>query len=174
MGFRFPAMTRSALATAVLLAGASNAVAESFSYANVAGSSFRPRDAATVVAYQAAGCISRSSGSDYLVYPLQLPEASRIKYLRMYYRDTSSASLTLALTRYDGAGNFFDDVVFQNTNANSGYGSVQSGELNTVVNNTDYATQLLVNFGESSTTLQFCGARVAYYADALFANGFDP
>lgn len=174
MALRFPAGVRGALATIVLLAGASNAVAESFSYLNVAGSSFRPRGNGTVAAYQAAGCISRSSGSDFLVYPLQLPHASQIKYVRMYYRDTSSADLTVALTRYDGTGNFTDEVLFQNTGASGGFGSALSPELSVVVSNLDYATQLLVGFGESSAALQFCGVRVAYYADALFANGFDP
>lgn len=161
------------LLAAALLAGTAGASAQSFDYLNVAGSSFVPREGGTTSTYHSAGCISRASGSQWFVYPLQLPAGSRIKYVRVYYNDTSTtANLTAALTRYDGSGINLDEVLFS-TAASSGFGSYLSPETNVVVDNLGYATQLLLTFGESSPTLQFCGMRVAYYADRLFEDGFD-
>lgn len=163
---------RTLLATA-LLAGATGASAQSFSYLNVVGSSFVPRDSGTTATYRSAGCISRATGTNWFVYPLQLPEGSRIKYIRVYYNDSSAAAnLMAALTRYDGAGTNVDEVIFT-TDASSGFGSYLSPETSVVVNNSEYATQLLVSFQESSSTLQFCGMRVAYFSDRIFDNGFD-
>ncbi len=163
---------RTLLATA-LLAGATGASAQSFSYLNVAGSSFVPRDSGTTATYRSAGCISRATGTDWFVYPLQLPQGSRIKYVRVYYNDSSAAAnLTASLTRYDGAGSFVDEVIF-NTDGSSGFGSSLSPEVSVIVDNLSYATQLLLSFQDSSPTLQFCGMRVAYFSDRIFVDGFD-
>lgn len=160
---------------ALLLAAAATPVAAqgtSFTYFNVAGSSFVPRGNGPATVYQSAGCVSRASLGDFIVYPLQLPDGSQIKYVRVYYRDTSATDLSVALTRYDGIGGFFDETVFNNTGISSGFGSTLSPELDIVVDNLNQARQLLVNFGEASAALQFCGIRVAYFSDVLFRDGF--
>lgn len=145
----------------------------SFTYFNVAGSSFVPRGTGPATVYQSAGCVSRASVGDFIVYPLQLPDGSQIKYVRAYYRDTSTADLTIAMTRYDGIGGFVDETVFNNTGATTGYGFTLSPELSVIVDNQNQSRQLLVNFGEASAALQLCGIRIAYFADVLFRNGFE-
>lgn len=161
------------IALLLLLGTAMPAAAQgsSFTYFNVAGSSFVPRGNTSAPVYQGGGCVARASLGDFLVYPLQLPTGSQIRYVRVYYNDTSSADLTVALTRYDGIGGFVDETVFNNTGISSGYGSTLSPELNAVVDNLEQTRQLLVNFGEASATLQFCGIRVAYFSDVIFRNG---
>lgn len=161
---------------ALLLAGAALPAAaqgSAFTYFNVAGSSFVPRGTAPAMVYQTAGCVSRASVGDYIVYPLQLPDGSQIKYVRAYYRDTSAVDLTIAMTRYDGIGGFVDETVFNNTGSTTGFGSTLSPELNVIVDNLNQSRQLLVNFGEASAALQFCGIRIAYFSDVLFRNGFE-
>lgn len=163
-----------ALVALLLIGAATPAAAQgsSFTYLNVAGSSFVPRGNTSAPVYQSGGCISRASLGDFIVYPLQLPTGSQIKYVRAYYRDTSTADLTIAMTRYDGIGGFFDEVLFTNAGASAGFGSTLSPETSVVVDNLNQARQLLVNFGEASTALQFCGIRVAYFSDVIFRNGF--
>lgn len=165
------------LLAAVLLAGSSAVSAQTFHYLNVAGSSFLPRDGNTTSKYEVAGCISLATGTNWFVYPLQLPEGSLIKYVRVYYNDThATANLDVALTRYAGNSEFLDEAFFS-TSGSNGFDSELSPQLNIVVDNQEFARQLLVRLGQSSSSLQFCGMRVAYYpdisADIIFRNGFD-
>lgn len=162
------------LAAAALLMATASVSAQQFRYHNVAGSSFYPRSGGTTVQYGGAGCISRQAGTEWFVSPLQLPQGATIKYVRVFYYDTSGSDLRVALTRYDGAGGYQDEALFSNTGANGGYGQTLSPELTVLVDNLSYATQLLADFGESSPTLKLCGMRLAYtLPDPIFRDGFE-
>lgn len=61
---------------------------ESFSYIHVAGSALRPRDSSSEWTYSGSGgCLYATAGSSDIVYNvhLNIPDGSRIDYLRIYY-----------------------------------------------------------------------------------------
>jgi hypothetical protein len=161
-----------AAAAAALPFLASSVSAQNLSYLKVAGTSFRPRDSAVETVYGGAGCISRGTGVTAFVYGLQLPQASRVKYVRAYFYDASAKNMTFALSRHGGQGTTVDDVSFT-SQGDAGYGTALSSELDVAVDNVTYATQLSVVLAEASSSLEFCGMRVAYVADTIFADGFE-
>jgi len=169
--FRHGSRVASMLAVAIACF-ASTVAAQGLKYRNVAGTSFHPRDSNVDTIYGGAGCISRGSGVTAFVYALQLPQASRIRFVRAYFYDTSAGDLSFTLSRHAGEGTTLDDVTFT-SNASSGYGTRQSSELDIAVDNVTYATELSVLLTEASPSLEFCGMRVAYVDDTIFANGFE-
>ncbi|MBK9714878.1 MAG: hypothetical protein IPO81_26825 [Kouleothrix sp.] len=139
-----------------------------FSYYQVAGATLRGRDSTTAFAYDGLGCTHTTSGGDILNTELHIPDGSLIKYLRIYFIDTSTTgSVRGFLTRYTPGQNT-SDLVFADLGvaAAPGWGFVVSSELNETVDNSAYAYTLIGWPSAAGTTLQVCGVRIAYYAPA--------
>ena len=66
------------------------------------GTAFNPRTSTTTFDYRFDGCIYETAGADNrFMAPLLVPDGAVLKYLRLYYDDTSAGSnLTAWLTRY--------------------------------------------------------------------------
>lgn len=149
-----------------------------FRYMNIIGSAFQSRDDTDAFRGGQPGCTYlTAAGTQRLEHKVLLPDGALVKFLRIYYYDTSTVDLKAWLTGYDGAGDFVDLTSATSTGA-GGFDSALSPEMDYVV---DHYTQALTIVIDPKTvfdgTLQFCGARIAWYApvdlDTIFKNGFD-
>lgn len=143
------------------------AVSTSFSYYHVPGATLRGRYSTTEFGYDGTGCVHVNTGGERILNTeLHIPNGSVIKYIRLYYIDTSaSANVSGYLTRYQPGQQTSDLVATSSTSAFAGgYGYVVSTELNEVVNNLGYAYTLIGWPSTTGSTVQVCGIRVAYYA----------
>ncbi|MBP7777582.1 MAG: hypothetical protein KA371_10670 [Acidobacteria bacterium] len=148
------------------------AVAQSFSYYQVAGATLRGRSSTTDYAYAGSGCAYVTAGvgtGAILNTELALPDGAVIKYLRLYYYDSNAASAVQGyLTRYQPGTGSADLVSTASTATYAGgYGFTVSGEITETVNNSLYAYTLIGWPGALGSTNQVCGLRVAYYAPSI-------
>ena len=140
-----------------------------FSYYQVAGATLRGRSSTTAYSYDGSGCVHLTAGSVttlILNTEAHIPDNAVIKYIRLYYNDTSATGNVLAyLTRYT-PGSATDDLRFVgSTDAFAGgAGFVVSSEITETVNNANYAYTLIGWPSAPSAGLQVCGIRVAYFA----------
>ncbi len=132
-----------------------------FYYYNVAGSTFHPRESSSTWAYGGSGCIYRTAGNDPFVLFLNLPEDSKIDYLRVYYYDTNASNGFAGITRYNGSGSF-QDLVTVYSSGNTGYGTDLSSYVGHIVYNGGWAYTVFWQPTTSTNTLQMCSLRVAY------------
>lgn len=153
-----------------------------FEYLNIAGSAFHPSITSTTYTYAGAGCISRTGGgstsADQLfTHKAILPDGAVVKFLRLYYYDSSVENISAFLTTYDGAGNFNQRTSASSTTGSTGFGTELSPEINFTVDRYTNAINIVANLGnQNDNTLRFCGVRVAYHApitDRIFADGFE-
>ena len=95
-----------------------------------------------------------------------IPDNAVIKYIRLYYRDSSATGYVGAyLTRYSPGAATADLVSASSTAVFArGYGYVVSPEITETVNNNTYAYTLIGWPSGPGSNLQICGIRVAYYA----------
>ena len=150
-----------------------------FEYLNIAGSSFHPHDNSTTYTYTGTGCIAKTGGSGNLfAHKAVLPQGAVVKFLRLYYYNTSSNNILAFFTTYDGAGNYNERTTVSSTTVPTGFGTELSPEIDFTVNRYASAINIVANLGsQNDSSLQFCGVRIAYHApitDRIFANGFDP
>ena len=131
-----------------------------FSYAFVAGSALHPVDSDTTWNYESYGCVS-AGGTALFNADLDLPEGSRIDYLRIYYRDTSANNSIGWITTYDGAGGY-DDLTYVQSSGSGGYGTQLSAYVGDVVDNHDNSYVLNWRANQNGNTMRLCGFRVAY------------
>lgn len=144
----------------------------SFSYYLASGATMRGRSSATTHVYDGLGCVHLTSGAEIVNTELYIPDGSIIKYLRLYYIDTSaSGSVKGYITRYT-PGTATNDLVniSSSTSGAGGYGFVVSDEITETVNNTSYAYTLIGWPTAAASSLQICGLRVAYYAPTSVAS----
>lgn len=132
---------------------------------NVAGTALRPRSSSTGWAANEAngGCIYATNGSDVFNVDIQLPEQAQIRYLRIYFDDTSSSHDSYAwVTAYDGGGRPPDDLLFVSSTGNAGYGTNLSALTPVMVDN--FSRSMVLNWrpNETGNTMQLCGLRIAY------------
>jgi hypothetical protein len=132
-----------------------------FFYEFVAGTTLIPRSSATTWTYNGGGCVSASAGNDLFNIHLQLPQGSRVDYLRIYYYDTAVNDGQAWLTVYSGSGETFD-LIAVNTASNTGYGTALSPFAGVVVENANYAYVLNFRPNQTGSTMRLCGFRVAY------------
>lgn len=146
--------------------------AAGFSYAHIAGSTFRPRNSATTWNYAGAGCITSTVGTQLFVHKLLLPQDAVVNYLRIYYNDTSASDVSAYITRYDSAGDSAD-LTSAASSGTPGYSEELSPLIAYSVDNASNALVVNVVFGAADPNLAFCGVRVAYTEDRIFANAFE-
>lgn len=127
-------------------------------YLFVSGSSFSPRASSTPMSYASAGCVQ--STGDYVVTDLQLPNGAAVLGIRSYYYNNGqTGSVRAALTSYDGAGGFTDDIVGAST-LTTGYSDEYfSGGAPVVIDNVNRSYVLL---GKTAADMRFCGIRVYF------------
>ncbi len=152
--------------------------ASALEYLWIAGSSFHPLDSSTTYSYPGSGCIAKTGGSNSaFAHRVVLPQGAVVNYLRLYYYDTSTSTVTAFFTTYDGAGNFNERSNVASVNQAAGYGSALSPLMNFTVDQFSSAINVAVNLGaQNDSTLRFCGVRIAYeppITDRIFANGFE-
>jgi hypothetical protein len=140
-----------------------------FSYYRLLGTAFNVRTSTTTIAYYSNGCIYLTGGTDdRLVAPLLIPDGSVIKFLRIYYNDTSATNdLTAWITRYQpGLANA--DLTSVNSITNTGYGTAVSPEITETVDLTNWAYTIIVAPNTNAATNSICGIHVTYYAPSIF------
>jgi len=131
-------------------------------YLFTAGATMHPRDSDTTWAYGGYGCVYAPEGGDYFTIDLQIPDGSTIRYLRIFYYDsTNSYDGTAWITSYDGAGNH-DDIISVSTTGNSGYGSALSAFSGEVVDNYNNSYVLLYRSSAHGGAVKLCGLRIMY------------
>lgn len=146
-----------------------NAPTVSFSYFRLLGTAFNPRTTTTTYAYGSNGCIYETGGADNrFMAPLLIPDGSVIKYLRVYYDDTSAGTdLTFWLTRYQ-PGVSSEDLTSMTSSGSAGYGTALSPEITHTVDLTNWAYTIIVAPNANAASNAICGIRVAYYAPSIF------
>lgn len=92
---------------------------------------------------------------------LDLPEDSRIDYLRLFYYDTSPVDAAAWVTIYDGAGTY-SDIIYVGSSGTAGYGTSLSAYSGHVVDNLNNAYVLNWRANTKGANMRLCGLRVAY------------
>ena len=133
----------------------------SFFYLNVAGTTLRPRDSSSGWDYGGVGCVSLANGSQLLNINLDVPNGSRIDYLRIYYYDTSGNNGRAWVTIYNGAGSY-SDITTVTSAGNGGYGTALSSYVGHVVDTFENAYVLNWSANQTGSSMALCGMRVAY------------
>ncbi len=152
--------------------------APTFSHLWLAGSTFHPVSTPGSFAYSGAGCIHPTAASGPLFHhKLLLPEGSLVKYVRMYFYNTSTAGAPIAFfTTYNMNGGFTQVPSVSGSNT-GGYSFIVSDEMNYTVDYSAEPINIAVNLGSvTDGSVRFCGVRVAYYAPLppeIFADGFE-
>jgi hypothetical protein len=127
----------------------------------VAGTTLLPRNSNTQWIYGGAGCVYSSASNEIFTIHLDIPNGTRLDYLRVYFYDTSANNGTAWITSYNGAGTT-TDLVDVKSSGNSGYGYTVSSYLGHVVNTSGRAYVLNWWPGQTGASMRLCGLRVAY------------
>jgi hypothetical protein len=135
-----------------------------FSYYRLVGTAFNPRTSTTTFGYNFNGCIYETGGTDNrFMAPLQVPHGATLKYLRLYYDDSSTTTdLTAWITRYQ-PGVTSEDLTSLSSSGSSGYGTTLSPEITHTVDTANWAYTIIVAPNANAATNSLCGIRVAYY-----------
>jgi hypothetical protein len=144
--------------------------AATFSYFYILGSQLQPRSSTLAFGYDGVGCLHVTGGSDSrLSFPVIIPDGSVIKFVRIYYRDTSPGSdMTVWLTKYR-PGLSSDDLVSVSSIGSGGLGFAVSNEITATVSGSSGQLTLNYAWGTTDSSNQICGVRVAYYAPSVVA-----
>jgi len=148
-----------------------------FDYLFIAGSTFHPVDSTTAYTYTGGGCIAKTGGfSMIFAHKAVLPQGAVVRFLRIYYRDTSESHISAYFTSYNALGTGADHANVSSTNAS---GTALSPEFNYEVNQAAAPINVIAHLREPGTgALEFCGARIAYepppLPDLIFRDGFEP
>jgi hypothetical protein len=137
----------------------------SYSYLRVTGSALRPRG--SDVEWRpggAGGCIYALSGSTIQWWntPVYLPQGATVKYLRMYYNDTSSSNCQGYFTAYDLYGDIEDEWGISSS-GNSGENFRDTSEFTHTVDYSSYSYVINWRPNDTGNDMQLCGFRVFYY-----------
>ena len=132
-------------------------------YYFAAGSSLHSADYTMRQDYQSGACIAAvDTGAQFFTLSLNLPQGSRIDYLRLYYYDTDAANNSVAnIRKYDASGNY-TEITSVNSSGSGGYGTALGGLANHVVDNASGAYVLNWWPIVTGSTMQLCALRVAY------------
>jgi hypothetical protein len=156
----------------------SQAPASSLRYLSVAGAVFLPANSGYSYQYCNSGCI-RANSSGYWRAPVNLPDGSVIKSIRIsYYNGSDSLATTAWLTRYKVDGDYLDMIAVNSRAASTtgiGYFSDTSGELTTdnIIDNLNYVYTFIwsgftVHDPPLTRVQRLCSVRVAYIPPSVF------
>jgi hypothetical protein len=144
-------------------------------FLRIAGTALKPRDSdSTYEPAGGGGCFYAQSGEFYIFnVPLTLPQGSTLKYLRMYYDDTSASTNSRAwLTVYDLYGNIVDEWGV-NSSGSSGTGYSTTEEITHDVDYESYSYMINWRPNQTGSAMKLCGFRVYYHSIELFSDGFE-
>jgi hypothetical protein len=146
-----------------------------FKYFMVSGATLRGRSSTATYTYSGFGCIysTDTDTADRLVNTeLHIPDNATIKYLRIYYIDTSTTARPSGYITYYAPGSSTTDLITISDTAMDlwagGYGFTVSTEVTHTVNNVSQAYTLIGWPSAGVDTIQICGMRVAYYEPVVF------
>ncbi len=138
-------------------------------YYHISSSIFQGRDSSYTYTYDGSGCFHHTNASvNGFMAPVLLTPASVIKYVRIYYRDTSASDMTVRLRFFDdGVSN--DDLTTVSTAGNAmGVRTALSAEITHTLDYSLYSYGLLAfETGPIDGSIQICGVRVAYVPGAF-------
>ena len=135
-----------------------------FYYEHVAGSALRPRDSSVEWDTDGSGgCLYNNGGDPYIMYNthLDIPDGTRIDYLRLYFYDTNASDSIAWITQYDDKGGIVD-LTYVFSSGDTGYGTTLSPEILQVYDTTNYSYVLNWRPLVGGGSMQLCGLRVAY------------
>ena len=141
----------------------------SFTYFLAAGATFHAKSSSITYAYSEYGCVQSTGTPDQLITDMHIPNDSIIKYIRIYYIDSDATNYVNGyLTAYTPSQTS-SDLVSVSSAGSSGWGYQVSSEITATVDNSSRGYTLIGWPSVSSSTVQFCGIRVAYYAPSIYA-----
>ncbi len=124
---------------------------------------FVPYDDNMTYNYYGAGCVYRTGGASFSEQTLQLPDGAEIDFMRVYFYDNDAVNNAGAhLFSFDGAGSF-TTIASATSSGQPGQSSTGSGFFSHVVDNTNRALSLRLDYGGGTTSnLRICGVRIRY------------
>ncbi|MBN1641111.1 MAG: hypothetical protein JXA09_07735 [Anaerolineae bacterium] len=135
-------------------------------YLRVAGSALRPRESNVGWDSSASGgCLFASSGDMYTVFntPVYLPQGATVKYMRLYYNDTSASNANAWFSVYD----LYGDLVAEwnaSSSGNTGEDYRTTSEFTHTVDYDQYSYLLNWRPNDLGSDMQVCGFRLYYRA----------
>ena len=149
-----------------------NAPTASFSYYFVSGAALVPRNSSDTYTYDGLGCVHTGQNGLVLNTDMQLPVGSEIKYLRVYYYDTSNPGyVTGYISKYPPSQSVIDIVTASSPGSGTpGAGLVVSSRITQTVDYENFPYLLIGRPSVANANLRICGLRVAYYAQAISFN----
>jgi hypothetical protein len=144
-----------------------------FKYVMVSGATLRGRSSAATYVYSGLGCVYSLDDVDRLLNTeLHLPDNATIKYLRLYYNDTSTTARPRGFITYYAPGSSAADLISINNTGmdlwSGGYGFTVSSEVTHTVNNVSQAYTLIGWPSAADSGVKICGMRVAYYDPVVY------
>lgn len=131
----------------------------------IVGSALRPRTSG--ISYSVGGgggCTYVTAGDTWTVWnaPVYLPQGAEVRYMRMYYDDTSASNCYGWFTVYDLYGNIVDEWSVQSSGT-GGTGYNITADINHTINYNTYS--YVVNWRplDTGSDMQLCGFRIFYY-----------
>ncbi|MBC6943432.1 MAG: hypothetical protein DWB45_12005 [Xanthomonadales bacterium] len=148
--------------------------AVTYLYRMLPGLTFHPAsDGMEYATDSGTGCIHHTGGLEQrLVHSVELPAGVTIDFVRFFYFDTSpTGHMKGYYADYDAAGNQYE-IASSASGAVSGYGSVLI-TVNRTIDHRSRPVELSATLTGTDDSVRFCGARIRYFADVIFTNGFD-
>ena len=130
----------------------------------VTGTDLKPRGSdVDYVPTGGGGCFYASAGNSSRVFNVgvYLPEGVTVKYIRMYYKDTSASDSTAWFTVYDLYGSIVNEYPVT-TSGNTGNGYRDSAAFGEVINYNSYSYAINWRPYVLGSTMQLCGFRLFY------------
>ncbi len=146
-----------------------------FKYYMVSGATLRGRTSTATYTYYGTGCVYSTDPDSFdrlLNTELHIPDNSTIKYLRLYYIDTSATNRPMGFITFYQPGQSASDLIAINDSAMNGwaagFGFTVSEEVTHTVNNTVNAYTLVGWPSAADANVKICGMRVAYYEPVVY------
>jgi len=134
----------------------------------IAGSNFHPLNASTNHEWAAGGGRCVTSGSTWLVAPLDLIHGQTVHWIRFTFLDQSPENASMYLYRVDRQGNG-DYPWSYNSDVSGGYFTTASPYMELTIDNHNYAYYFAVELGSSAAGNDLCALEIAViYGDTVY------
>ena len=144
--------------------GAPTVITNYFVYRSAPGSVFNARSSSTTkIATGGGACIYANTASGDTVFnlPVSLRDGIRVDYLRLYFYDVNASNSTMWFTVYDHNNSVVQEWSVSST-GDTGYGSALTAFIDHTIDNLSYTYAINWRPIVTGTTMQLCGARIAY------------
>lgn len=139
------------------------------SYYHVSSSVFQGRDSSSTYTYDGSGCFHHTNASvNGFMAPVLITPGSVIKYIRIYYKDTSATDMTVRLRYFDDGVTNNDLTTVSTSGSAAGLRTALSAEITHTIDYINYSYGVLAfETGPTDGTIQLCGLRLAYTQGAF-------